>query len=113
MFHLTQYAYVDQWAFRLTASKMYKVNIHLRSMKTGKSHPGTSTPVISHTTRLEDVDRCGFFIRTVEDRLGLLYHPYHHIDHPVKDELCIWNWKTGELLSVSQSFPPSSCPRQA
>ncbi|KIJ23282.1 hypothetical protein M422DRAFT_72597 [Sphaerobolus stellatus SS14] len=77
----------------------YEVNIHLRSMATGKAHPGTSTPVISQITRLENGDSCGFFIRIIEDRLGLLYHSVmHDLDEEIEDQLYIWNWKTGELL---------------
>lgn len=78
-------------------------HIHLRSLSTGATHPATVDPAyVSH--RPEGASH-SFAIQSCGDYVGVLFTS---LDDS-RNELVIWNWKTGDRKLVSH-FTFSSSP---
>ena len=70
--------------------------IHLRAMSTGMNHPQAVVGVLSSIPN--PVNRgCNFIIQIMDQFLAILFHT---VTGRSQDQLFIWNWMTGELVTV-------------
>ncbi|KAF8524159.1 hypothetical protein JB92DRAFT_2881353 [Gautieria morchelliformis] len=75
--------------------------IHLRAMSTGERHPCATEPVLSCVPTLLDTDY-SFNTQIMGDFLAILYRtPGDYL----RDQLYVWDWKTGQLLAFLGASP--------
>lgn len=81
--------------------------LHLRSLSTGKNHPYATDGVLSCRPEVYNMES-GFVIQVMGDYVGVLFHPPLRPGFVFRDQLFIWNWKTGKLVSVCATVFESS-----
>ena len=86
------------------------IKIHLMSLSTGEPHPEVSTPIPAYTISPDrgnyawiTMREWCYNIRVHGDYLGIFFENVYGGDLGTR-ELCVWNWRTGELRMVSRAM---------
>lgn len=70
--------------------------IHLREMSTGKINSSASDPILIGISAPEHPGN-KFSIQIMDEFLAVLFHV---VLSSFMDEFFVWNWKTGQLVTV-------------
>ncbi|KIJ46446.1 hypothetical protein M422DRAFT_778458, partial [Sphaerobolus stellatus SS14] len=73
-----------------------EMEIHVRSINTGRPHPEAQQPIICCEAGYAGWDAFGVVVRSLGEIVGILFQG---LSNGPGDQLYIWNWKSGILVS--------------